>query len=93
VSLTPKIVEGRVIDQRVPTQRPRSRRHPGPAPAPVHHQTYGFPGSETDLVARGLISAANLAPVKARLLLHLLIASRAGTTRIKQTFATAGAAS
>lgn len=49
--------------------------------------TYGYPGSETDLLKRGLIGAGGLDPLKARILLMALLADGADRTRIEATFA------
>lgn len=52
----------------------------------LYESTYGFPGSERDLLAKGLISAGLLHHIKARLLLTLLIAAKATREQIRECF-------
>ena len=54
----------------------------------VLRSTYGFIGSETDLLERGLIYAGPLDGRKARLLMTLLLMSGASKQEIKETFDT-----
>lgn len=54
----------------------------------VFRHTYGYPGSETDLLARGCIGAGGLDALKARVLLALLLGEGADRQRIAEVFAT-----
>jgi len=53
---------------------------------PVLANTYAFPGSESDLLGRGLIGAGTLDAYKARVLLHLLLAGGADREAIAAAF-------
>jgi L-asparaginase len=54
----------------------------------VLRQTYGFPGSERDLIARGLVPAGGLDGLKARILLGLLLAGGAERDDVVTAFST-----
>ncbi|MFI7025745.1 asparaginase [Micromonospora sp. NPDC049900] len=61
------------------------------APAgPTLTRTYGFPGSEQDLITRGLIPAGWLHPYKARILLRALLNATANPQDIATAITTAG---
>ena len=52
----------------------------------VLRQTYGYPGSERDLLDRGLIQSGFLDPAKSRVLLTLLLANDADRSEITDAF-------
>jgi L-asparaginase len=57
---------------------------------PVLADTYGSPGSERDLLSRGIISGGFVHPYKARVLLRLLVAAGAARDEIAAAFAALG---
>jgi L-asparaginase len=54
---------------------------------PVFTRTYGYPGSEIDLIARNLVPAGYLSGLKARLLLGLTLRSGKGVETVSKAFA------
>ena len=59
---------------------------------PVLTRTYGFVGSESDLLDRGVVAASWLDARKARLLLWALLAGGAGPDEVRATITARGAA-
>ena len=51
---------------------------------------YGYPGSESDLIAKGAIMAGSLHPLKARLLLWVLVANGCTREQIVREFLVRG---
>jgi len=51
---------------------------------------YGFPGSESDLIARGAVPAGWLGPLKARTLLWALLAADCPAAEVSRHFADRG---
>ena len=49
-------------------------------------RTYGYPGSESDLIARGALMAGWLCPRKARILLTLLLGANASEEQMAREF-------
>jgi len=53
---------------------------------PVFTRTYGYPGSEIDLLARNILPAGYLSGLKARLLLGLCLRTARGTNGLAEAF-------
>ncbi len=58
------------------------------AGGPVFKSTYGFPGSEIDLLDRGLIHGGSIGGLKSRILLTLLLSSGLARADLSTAFAT-----
>lgn len=82
---------GHVPAHTVPTLAGLARRMPvvlasRTGAGEVLRETYGFPGSETDLLSRGVVAAGALDGLKARILLMLLLARETDTDGIRVAF-------
>ncbi|MBR7827786.1 hypothetical protein KDK95_15815 [Actinospica sp. MGRD01-02] len=53
---------------------------------PVLRRTYGFRGSESDPISRGVIPAGTLTPIKAKVLLHTALAIGTSSADIRALF-------
>ena len=56
------------------------------ASGPTLHQTYGYPGAEMDLIARGLISSGIVNAAKAKVALQILLSTKQSRAQIKAAF-------